>query len=94
VAAEGVDEPVVKVTLSRIYDTVLEIDRKVDPLPAIVADHETRLRAAETMAHDHSAAIKALQASPGLTWRSVVTDLRNWVTLIAVTGGLLALYIQ
>lgn len=42
------DEPVVKVTLGTIYDKLLEVDKKVDPLPAAVLDHEKRLRAIET----------------------------------------------
>jgi len=92
--AEGTDEPVVKVTLSRIYDTVLEIDRKVDPLPGIVADHSTRLRAVELQAHDNATALLAIQANPGLTWKSIVSDLRNWLALIAVAGGLIALYVK
>lgn len=39
--------PVVKVTLDAIYATVLGIDKKVDPIPAAIRDHETRIRALE-----------------------------------------------
>lgn len=42
------EPPHVVVTLDAIYETVQSIDKKVDPLPAQVADHETRLRAVET----------------------------------------------
>lgn len=41
-------QPGVKVTLGAIYDKLLEVDKKVDPLPATVADHEKRIRAIET----------------------------------------------
>lgn len=41
------DGPSVKVTLRTIYDKLLDVERKVDPLPAQVADHETRLRLLE-----------------------------------------------
>ena len=43
----GDEEPVVKVTLGKIYDKLLEVDKKVDPIPAAIVDHETRLRALE-----------------------------------------------
>lgn len=39
--------PSVKVTLEAIYDTVLSIDKKVDPIPAQIRDHEQRIRALE-----------------------------------------------
>lgn len=39
--------PSVKVTLDAIYDTVLKIDKKLDPIPARIDDHEHRLRALE-----------------------------------------------
>lgn len=39
--------PVVKVTLDAIYATVLGIDKKVDPIPGTLLDHETRIRALE-----------------------------------------------
>lgn len=42
------EQPVVKVTLATIYDKLLEVDKKVDPIPATVADHEKRIRAIET----------------------------------------------
>jgi len=89
-AAEGTDEPVVRVTLSKIYDTVLEIDRKVDPLPGIVADHATRLRAVEMLARDTASAVRTMQANPGMTWKSIVSDLRSWLTLLAVAGAVFA----
>lgn len=41
------NEPVVKVTLPVIYEKLLEVDKKVDPIPSIVADHESRIRALE-----------------------------------------------
>ena len=37
----------VTVALEAIYAKVLEIDKKVDPLPALVRDHETRIRSLE-----------------------------------------------
>jgi sulfur transfer protein SufE len=37
----------VTVTLEHIYAKVLEIDKKVDPLPGMVRDHETRIRSLE-----------------------------------------------
>lgn len=40
-------EPVVKVTLTTIYNKLLEVEDKVDPLPLKVEDHEVRLRAIE-----------------------------------------------
>ena len=46
--SDELDEPVVRVTLGKIYDKLLEVDKKVDPLPATVVDHEKRLRALET----------------------------------------------
>lgn len=41
------DEPVVRVTLTTIYNKLLDVEDKVDPLPAKVNDHEVRLRAIE-----------------------------------------------
>lgn len=41
------DEPVVKVTLTTIYDKLLDVEAKVDPLPERVSDHEVRIRAIE-----------------------------------------------
>jgi hypothetical protein len=41
------EEPVVRVTLTTIYNKLLEVEDKVDPLPQRVADHEVRLRAIE-----------------------------------------------
>lgn len=41
------EEAVVKVTLSRIYDKLLDVEAKVDPLPERVNDHEVRIRAIE-----------------------------------------------
>jgi len=40
-------EPVVKVTLTTIYNKLLEVESLVDPIPAKVADHEVRIRAIE-----------------------------------------------
>lgn len=40
-------QPAVKVTLENIYKTVLDIDKKIDPIPAQVRDHELRLRVIE-----------------------------------------------
>lgn len=41
------EEPATKVTLGAIYSKLLEVDKKVDPLPAQVQDHEIRIRAIE-----------------------------------------------
>lgn len=40
-------EPVVRVTLTTIYDKLLDVDKKVDPIPAAIRDHETRIRSLE-----------------------------------------------
>lgn len=37
----------VTITLATIYDKLLQVERKVDPVPATVQDHETRLRKLE-----------------------------------------------
>lgn len=39
--------PAVRVTLDVIYETVQAIDKKVDPIPSTLRDHEARLRALE-----------------------------------------------
>lgn len=39
--------PFVKVTLDVIYQKLLDVDKKVDPVPEIVKDHESRLRKLE-----------------------------------------------
>lgn len=41
------EAPSVKVTLGRIYETVQEIDKKLDPIPGQVRDHEQRIRTLE-----------------------------------------------
>lgn len=41
------DVVTVKVTLESIYLKLLEVDKKVDPLPAQHIDHETRLLSIE-----------------------------------------------
>ena len=41
------DEPAVKVTLSTIYQQLVEMDKKLDPIPPRVDDHEKRLREIE-----------------------------------------------
>jgi hypothetical protein len=41
------NEPVVRVTLTAIYNKLLDVEDAVDPLPTKVADHEVRLRAIE-----------------------------------------------
>lgn len=41
-------EPGVRITNRDIYDKLVAVERKVDPLPKQVEDHETRLRAIET----------------------------------------------
>lgn len=43
------DEPSapVRITQREIYDLLVAIDKKLDPLPARIEDHETRLRALE-----------------------------------------------
>lgn len=41
------EEPVVRVTLSKIYDKLLDVEKKVDPIPAAILDLETRMRAVE-----------------------------------------------
>lgn len=40
-------EPAVRVTLETIYLKLLDVEKKVDPLPPKVADLESRLRAIE-----------------------------------------------
>ena len=41
------DQPYVKVTLDVIYNKLLEVDKKVDPVPEIVKDQGVRLRKLE-----------------------------------------------
>lgn len=41
------DQPTVKVTLASIYEKLLEVDKKVDPVPELVKDHEGRIRKLE-----------------------------------------------
>ena len=41
------EEPAVRVTLTTIYNKLLDVEDAVDPLPTKVADHEVRLRAIE-----------------------------------------------
>lgn len=41
------EEPAVKVTLGVIYNQVLEVSRKLDPVPPQILDHEIRIRAIE-----------------------------------------------
>ena len=41
------NEPVVRVTLTTIYNKLLDVEDAVDPLPKKVEDHEVRLRAIE-----------------------------------------------
>jgi hypothetical protein len=41
------EEPVARVTLTRIYEKLLDVEAKVDPLPRRVDDHEIRIRAIE-----------------------------------------------
>lgn len=41
------EEPVVKVTMTTIYNKLLEVEKKVDPIPVQVGDHEVRIRAIE-----------------------------------------------
>lgn len=41
------DEPSTRVTLGAIYSKLLEVDKKVDPIPEQVRDHEIRIRAIE-----------------------------------------------
>lgn len=40
-------EPSTRVTLGTIYSKLLDVERKVDPIPAQVGDHEIRIRAIE-----------------------------------------------
>lgn len=41
------DEPVVKVTLTTIYEKLLDVEDKVNPVPDQLSDHEVRIRAIE-----------------------------------------------
>jgi len=41
------EQPTVKVTLASIYEKLLEVDKKVDPVPELVKDHESRIRKLE-----------------------------------------------
>lgn len=45
-AAEPNDSSV-RITNREIYDTLVAIDRKLDPIPGQVSDHEVRIRAIE-----------------------------------------------
>lgn len=45
--ADGEEEPVVKVTLTTIYDQLLRLTERIGPVPGQVADHEVRIRAIE-----------------------------------------------
>ena len=40
-------EPSTRVTLATIYAKLLDVEKKVDPIPDQVRDHEIRLRAVE-----------------------------------------------
>lgn len=40
----------VRVGLREIYDKVVDLAQKMDPVPGLVADHETRLRKVERVA--------------------------------------------
>ncbi len=40
-------EAVVKITLTTIYDKLLHLEQKLEPLPRKVDDHEVRIRAIE-----------------------------------------------
>lgn len=40
-------QPAVKVTLASIYEKLLDVDKKVDPVPELVKDHEGRIRKLE-----------------------------------------------
>jgi hypothetical protein len=40
-------EPFTRVTLGVIYDKLVQLDKKVDPIPTQVSDHEVRIRAIE-----------------------------------------------
>ena len=42
-----VTEPSTRVTLGTIYSKLLDVEKKVDPIPAQVHDHEIRIRAIE-----------------------------------------------
>lgn len=42
-----VEEPATRVTLGSIYTQLLHMDKKLDPIPAQVSDHEIRIRAIE-----------------------------------------------
>ena len=40
-------EPAVRVTLTTIYQKLEDVEKVVGPLPEIIKDHETRMRAQE-----------------------------------------------
>lgn len=40
-------EPATRVTLGTIYNKLLDVEKKVDPIPGQVNDHEIRIRAIE-----------------------------------------------
>ena len=40
-------EPSTRVTLGTIYQKLLDVEKKVDPIPDQVRDHEVRIRAIE-----------------------------------------------
>jgi len=85
VSVIGDEQPAVRVTLATIYDKLLEVDKKVDPLPAIVLDHDARLREVEKQL----AAVEATR-SPRAPWATVISAAAAVVAV--VVAGLVALF--
>lgn len=48
---------VVEVSLGTIYETLINLDKKMDPIPATVADHEGRIRKLEMFMYGFPAAL-------------------------------------
>lgn len=46
-AAQDPNDSSVRITNREIYDTLVLIDRKLEPIPSQVSDHEIRIRAIE-----------------------------------------------
>jgi len=56
------DEPAVRITLATIYDQLVAMDKRLDPLPEKVGDHEKRLRDIEER-EDLSRRVASLESS-------------------------------
>jgi hypothetical protein len=41
------EEPAIRITMTTVYNKLLDVERIVDPMPVQVSDHEVRIRAIE-----------------------------------------------